>query len=150
MPIEFKGGDVSTSSNLLNIRLVLAKESLGMVSSFSESTISLELLHKSSGNLVLSMEISPMPLKFMLPKNVSSILPFPNMLLAGVDTDNVIFISVLFFTAFWGLISSEYPWEELIIKAAKTKRKALIFWLIIYIYFNNYFTFGRVLFDQQV
>ena len=48
-------------------------------------------------------------------------------------------------SAFIGSISFELATEEIIIKAEKTKKKKLLFLLIIDIDFNNYFTFGRIL-----
>ena len=105
MPIELKGGFASTSSSLLKVLLVLAKESLDMLMSLSVSTISLELLHKAIEKLVVSIAISPMPLMFILPKKVSSI--FSEILVVGLDFNKVLPMLLNSFKELSGSLSSE-------------------------------------------
>ena len=87
--MEFKGGFASTSKSRFKILLVEVKVRLGILFSFSESTFSLELLHKSLGNLVLSIEINPIPFTFTAPRKFSSTFFLSKMEFDDLDINEV-------------------------------------------------------------
>ena len=122
--MEFKGGFASTSKSLLKILLVEVKVRLGILISFSESIFSLEFLHKSLGNLVLSIEINPMPFTFISSRKFSSTFFLSKMEFDYLDINEVFPIPLYSLVAFGCLLSSEYALENIITEAKKNKKKA--------------------------